>query len=326
MKETISAPKSGVYRSVLEAIGHTPIVELSRLTGGLSGRIVAKLDYLNPAGSKKDIIALQIIVDAEEEGLVQPGQTVVEVTSGNTGNGLAMVCAIKGYPFVAIMSRGNSPERAAISRAFGAEVVLVDQSPGSIPGHVTGDDLRRVEETAARVVAERGAFRADQFHRESNVRAHYLLSGPDFLRRTGGAIDAFCDLVGTGGSFAGCAAAFKDHNPAIRCFVVEPKGAEVLAGCLTTCCGHVMQGAGYARADLPLVRRELVDGYLAVSDVEATKATRRLAREEGIFAGYTAGANVAAALQLLSGEFSGKTVALSIPDSGMKYFSTPLWA
>ena len=319
-------PPGGVCRSVLEVIGHTPIVELARLTRGLEGRIIAKLEYLNPAGSKKDLVAHQIIAEAEAEGLLRPGQTVVEVTSGNTGNGLALVCAVKGYPFVAVMSRGNSPERVWISRAFGAEVVLVEQSPGSTPGHVTGDDLRRVEEEADRIVRERGAFRADQFHRESNFRAHYLHTGPDFIRKTGGKIDAFCDLIGTGGSFAGVAAALKEHDPAIRCYVVEPRGAEALAGCLVSCCSHSLQGAGYGRTDLPLVRREHIDGFLAVSDEQATDAAHRLAREEGIFAGFTAGANVAAALELLRGRHKGQTVAVTIPDSGMKYFSTQLWA
>lgn len=312
-----------VCPSVLDAIGGVPVVELSRLTRGVNGRIVAKLDYLNPCGSKKDIIARYIIEEAEEKGWLKPGQTVVEVTSGNTGNGVAMVCAVKGYAFVAIMSCGNSMERAAMTRALGGEVLLVEQVAGRV-GHVTGDDLARVEELAARVVQERGAFRVDQFQRDSNVRAHYLISGPDFLRATGGQIDAYCDLVGTGGSFAGCAQAFKEHNPAIQCFVVEPKGAEVLAGCLVTCCGHVMQGAGYAR-DLPLIDKSHIDGHLAVSDAESVEMTRRLAREEGIFAGFTSGANVAAALQLLRGEFAGKTIAVSICDSGLKYLSTGLW-
>ncbi len=316
----------GICGSVLDVIGRTPIVELTRLTRGLPGRILAKLEYMNPAGSKKDLVALRIIEEAEQEGLLKPGQTVVEVTSGNTGNGLAMVCAVKGYPFVAIMSKGNSPERAAISRAMGAEVILVEQAPGHTAGRVTGEDLQRVEEMAARLVAARGAFRADQFNRESNTRAHYQHTGPHFLQAAGGQIDAFCDLIGTGGSFAGCALAFKEHNPDIKCFVVEPSGAEVLAGCLQNCCAHLLQGAGYGRADLRLVRREHIDGFLAVTDAEATAATRRLAREEGIFGGFTAGANVSAALQLLRGEFAGKTVAVTICDSGMKYFSTNLWA
>ena len=318
-------PTDHVAASILEAVGDTPIVELSRLTRGLSGRLLAKCEYLNPSGSKKDLIARYIIEDAEEKGLLKPGQTVVEITSGNTGNGLAMVCAVRGYPFVAVMSKGNSPERVKMCRAMGAEVVLVEQAPGSRPGLVSGGDLDRVEAAAQDIVRERGAFLADQFNRESNFRAHYLFTGPDVIRKTGGKLDAFCDLVGTGGSFAGCAAALKEFNPKIKCFVVEPRGVEVLAGCLVTCSRHVLQGAGYARAELKLVHREHIDGFLAVADEEATEMTRQLARVEGIFGGYTAGANVAAGLQLLRGEFTGRTVAISIPDSGMKYFSTGLW-
>jgi cysteine synthase A len=313
-----------ICSSVIEAIGGTPSVELSRLTRGLSGRLLGKLDYLNPAGSKKDLIARQIIEGAEARGELKPGQTVVEITSGNTGNGLAMVCAVRGYPFVAVMSRGNSPERAIMMRAMGAEVVLVDQAPSSSPGHVTGDDIRLVEEVAERLVKERGAFFADQFHREENFRAHYEHSGPQWLLATGGRLDAFCDFVGTGGGFAGCAACFKEWNPAVRCYVVEPSGAARLAGQCVTRCAHIIQGGGYAK-DLSLVKREHIDGFLTVTDEEVAAATQRLAREEGIFAGYSSGANVAAALQLLRGELAGRTVATTICDSGLKYLSTDLW-
>src|SRR5512136_2953164 len=189
------------YASAIEAIGDTPVVELSRLTRGAEGRILAKLEYLNPGFSKKDRIARQIIEDAEAEGKLQPGQTVVELTSGNTGTGLAIVCGIKGYPFVAVMSKGNSMERARMMSALGAEVVLVDQLPNSKPGQVSGGDLELVEKEAQRIVAERNAFRADQFRLTGNFRAHYLHTGPEFIKQSGGVIDAFCDFVGTGGSF-----------------------------------------------------------------------------------------------------------------------------
>src|SRR3954467_4879230 len=148
--------------SAVEAIGRTPLVELSRLTRGLGGRILAKLEYMNPGFSKKDRIARQIIEEAEADGTLGPGQTVVELTSGNTGTGLAIVCAVKGHPFVAVMSRGNSSERSAMMRALGAEVVLVDQKPGAAAGHVSGDDLALVEQASAALTIERGAFRADQ--------------------------------------------------------------------------------------------------------------------------------------------------------------------
>ena len=313
------------YASAIEAIGDTPVVELSRLTRGLEGRILAKLEYLNPGFSKKDRIARQIIEDAEAEGRLAPGQTVVELTSGNTGTGLAIVCGIRGYPFVAVMSRGNSAERARMMAALGAEVVLVAQLPGSQPGQVSGGDLELVERETQRLVVERKAYRADQFRLQSNFRAHYLHTGPEFIRQSDGAIQAFCDFAGTGGSFAGCAAAFKEHDASIRCFVVEPQGAAVLAGQVVTRPNHRIQGGGYAMRDLPLLNPEHIDGYLRVTDEEAIRTARRLAREEGIFAGFSSGANLAAALNLLGGSCKGQTVAVLINDSGLKYLSTDLW-
>jgi cysteine synthase A len=319
------AGSNQLLASTVEAIGETPLIELSRLTRGTGGRILAKLDYLNPGLSKKDRIARQIIEDAEGAGLLRPGQTVVELTSGNTGTGLAIVCAVKGYPFVAVMSRGNSVERARMMSALGAEVVLVDQLPGSRPGQVSGGDLELVEREAKRIVSARNAFRADQFRLLSNVRAHYLNTGPEFIRQSGGRIDAFCDFAGTGGTFAGCAAAFKEFNPAIQCFLVEPEGAAALAGEPVTYPGHRIQGGGYSMTDLPLLRPEQIDGYLKVSDSDAIRMARRLAREEGIFAGFSSGANVAAAFQLLESGFKDRTVAVVMCDSGLKYLSTDLW-
>jgi len=314
-----------LYASAVEAIGNTPLVELSRLTRGLEGRILAKLEYLNPGYSKKDRIARQIVEDAEADGSLQPGQTVVELTSGNTGTGLAIVCGIKGYPFVAVMSRGNSVERRRMMAALGAQVVLVDQLPDSKPGQVSGGDLALVEQEAQRITLERGAFRADQFHLAGNFRAHYLHTGPEFLQQSGGEIDAFCDFAGTGGSFAGCAAAFKEYNPAICCFLVEPEGAAALAGEPVTYPNHRIQGGGYSMSHLPLLRPENIDGYLQVSDTQAVQVSRRLAREEGIFAGFSAGANTAAAVRLLQTDFQGKTIAVMMCDSGLKYLSTDLW-
>jgi cysteine synthase len=314
-----------VLRSAVEAIGETPLVELGRIGKSAGGRILAKLDYLNPGLSKKDRIARQIIEDAEQSGSLRTGQTVVELTSGNTGTGLSIVCGVKGYPFVAVMSKGNSIERARMMRALGAEVVLVDQLPGGQPGQVSGGDLALVEETCQWIVKERKAFRADQFNLEGNFRAHYLHTGPEMLRQSEGRIDAFCDFVGTGGTFAGCAAALKEHNVAIQCFVVEPSGAAVLAGQAVTQASHQIQGGGYSMAALKMLRREHIDGYLQVTDVEAIDCARRLAKEEGVFAGYSSGANLAAALQLLAGPCKGKTVAIVMCDSGLKYLSTGLW-
>lgn len=310
--------------SVLEAIGNTPLVELSRITRAMPGRILLKLDYLNPGSSKKDRAALRIIEDAERSGALGRGQTVVELTSGNMGAGLAIVCAVKGYPFVAVMSRGNSPERAAMMRALGAEVVLAEQAPGSPHGQVSGDDLKRVEALTEEIVRARGAFRADQFVREGNWRAHADTTGAEILKQAGPA-DAFCDFVGSGGTFAGCALAFRSANPLARCYVVEPDGAAALAGQKVVRPNHRMQGGGYAMGDLKFLRDVAVDGYLQVTDEQAIACARRLAAEEGIFAGFSTGANLAAALQLLSGAHRGQTVVTIACDSGLKYLSTGLW-
>lgn len=316
---------SHLLPSVVDAICDTPLVELSRITEKHRGKILAKMEYLNPGFSKKDRIARQIIEDAENSGSLQKGQTVVELTSGNTGTGFAIVCGIKGYPFVAVMSKGNSMERARMMTALGAEVVLVDQLPGSIPGQVSGGDLELVEIETRRIVIERGAFRADQFRLEGNFRAHYLHTGPEIIRQTGGNFDAFCDFVGTGGTFAGCAAAFKENNPEVGCYVVEPQGAAVLSGEDNPDPNHRIQGGGYSMRDLPLLKKEFIDGYLCVDDETAIFCSRRLAKQEGIFCGFSSGANLAAALQLLDGELNGGTVVIILCDSGLKYLSTDLW-
>jgi cysteine synthase A len=317
---------AGLAGSAVETIGATPLVELSRLTRELAGRLLVKLEYLNPGHSKKDRIARQIVEDAEADGSLRPGQPVVEMTSGNTGTGLAIVCAVKGHPFVAVMSKGNSSERARMMAALGAEVVLVEQLPESRPGHVSGGDLALVEERTLEIVAECGGFHANQFGLQGNFRAHYLHTGPEILEQTGGELHAFCDFAGTGGTLAGCAAAFKEVDPSIRCYVVEPESAAVLAGEEVVDPSHRIQGGGYSRPDLPLLPRELIDGFLAVSDQKAIDAARELATREGIFGGFSSGANVAAALELLRGPHRGQTVVTSICDTGLKYLSTDLWS
>lgn len=314
-----------VATSVVEVIGATPTVELSRLTRDLPGRVVAKLDYLNPGFSKKDRIARQIVDEAIEAGTLRLGQTVVELTSGNTGTGLAIVCAIRGHPFVAVMSEGNSRERARMMRALGAEVVLVPQAAGSRPGQVSGADLARVEVRARQLTEERDAFRADQFLRQANRSAHELHTGPELWAQTDGRIDAFCDFVGSGGTYAGVTMAFKARRPAIACYVVEPATAAILAGQEVTDPSHRIQGGGYSMPNLEMLRDVPVDGYIQVTDDEAIDAARRLAREEGIFAGFSSGAVVAAALRLLAGDHAGGTIAVVLGDSGLKYLSTDLW-
>ena len=236
--------------SIVETIGHTPLVELGRITANIDGRILAKLEYLNPGLSKKDRAALRIIEEAEHSGDLHPGQTVIELTSGNMGTGLAIVCAVKGYPFVAVMSKGNSEERARMMRAFGAEVVLVDQCPGSKAGEVSGDDLQLVDAEAIRLSTDRGAFRADQFGHKGNLRAHYYGTAPEIWQQCDGDMDAFCDFAGSGGTFAGCAKFFREKNPDIQCYVVEPDGAAALSGASVTTPDHPIQGGGYAMPEL----------------------------------------------------------------------------
>jgi cysteine synthase A len=318
MKKTLS--------SAIDAIGCTPLVRLDRLTKGLDGAILAKLDYLNPGLSKKDRAAKGIIEEAERLGMLQPGQPVVELTSGNMGAGLAICCAIKGYPFIAVMSKGNSLERARMMRALGAEVVLVNQLPGSAPGQVSGGDLELVEQEAQRLMRERGAFRADQFRRDGNWLAHYRGTGPEIWEQTEGALDGFADFVGSGGTYAGVTRALKERDPRVRCYVVEPEGAATIACQDVIKPNHPIQGGGYAIRHLTFLEGVPIDGYLQVSGDEARRTARRLAAEEGIFAGFSSGANVAAAVKLLQGELRGATIAVVICDSGLKYLSTDLWS
>jgi len=311
--------------SAADAIGATPLVALNNITAGLGGRILAKLDYLNPGGSKKDRIARQIMADAIAAGALKPGQPVVELTSGNTGTGAAIVCAAQQRTFIAVMSQGNSQERSLMMRALGAEVILVPQAAGSAHGQVSGEDLALLEDTVRQVVSQRGAFRLDQFNHPGNIRAHELHTGPEIWDACGGNLTGFCDFVGTGGTFAGLARAFRQRNPAVRCYIVEPQQAAALAGHKVQCPAHRIQGGGYAMAELPLLSGIVVDGFLTVSDDEAMAATASLARQEGIFAGFSSGANLAAAIKLLQGPERGGTIAIVICDSGLKYLSTDLW-
>ncbi len=317
--------KDALLDSLTAAIGDTPLIELARITRNVDGRILAKLEYLNPGFSKKDRAALRIIEEAEASGDLQPGQMVLELTSGNMGTGLAIVCAVKGYPFIAVMSKGNSPERACMMSALGAEVVLVEQCAGSRPGEVSGDDLKLVDNEAVRLAVERNAFRADQFGHKGNMRAHYSGTAAEIWKQCNGSLTAFCDFVGSGGTFAGCTTYFKEKNPDIECFVVEPEGAAALSGNDVSTPDHPLQGGGYSMAELSQLDEVTPDGYLRVSSQDAIECTRRLAKKEGIFAGYSSGANLAAALQLLAGPLPGASIAIIVCDSGLKYLSTNLW-
>ena len=315
------------HESILGAIGNTPSVWLDRITtqSGVQGRILAKLDYLNPGFSKKDRAALGIIRAAEASGDLAPGQTVVELTSGNMGTGLAIVCGVLGYPFIAVMSKGNSPERARMMQALGAEVILVDQAPGAKIGEVSGQDLQLVENTAREVTTTRNAFRADQFNHSGNAAAHETGTGPELWEDSGQTLTAFVDFVGSGGTFAGTLKALKSNAPEIKGYVAEPQSAAVLAGQNVQNPSHPIQGGGYAIADLSALTSQTADGYVQVPSQAARDTARLLARTEGIFGGFSAGANVWAAMDLLAGPERGGTIGVVICDSGLKYLSTDLW-
>jgi cysteine synthase A len=314
-------------RSIVDVIGWTPLVQLRKSVEcrGLKGRLLVKLEYFSPGGSKKDRIALEIINEARSSGQLRPGQTVVELTSGNTGTGLAIVCRALGHPFVAVISRGNSVERVRQMSAFGAEVVIVDQASGAVDGQVTGADLELVENKAREIVAERNAFRVDQFQREANLLAHERHTGPELWQQSEGTIDVFVDMAGTCGSFTGVTRALRKVNPRLRSYLVEPAGAPVLSGEKVTDPRHRIQGAGYARTELPLFDRTLATGFVSIADEQAIAATRHLATEEGIFAGFSTGAHLAAAWKLLAEQESGATIAFLACDSGLKYLSTDLF-
>jgi len=308
---------------VLDLVGGTPCVSLTRLAAGTGSRILAKLESANPGLSVKDRAAKQIIVDAERRGLIKPGDTVIERTSGNMGTGLALACLRRGYKLVVVMSKGNSVERRQMIAALGARIVLVPQVTGR-PGEVTGADLKKVEEVTDALTRKLKAFRADQFKNESSVRAHERGTGPEIWTQTRGEVDAFVSVVGSSGTFTGVSRFLKRKNPAIRCYVAEPKNAAILSGRRRVAGRHKLQGLGYM--EIPqLYDPSLADGYLTVTDAEAVRTARRLAKLEGILCGFTSGANVAAALRIARASDRPRTIVTVITDSGLKYLSTDLY-
>jgi len=288
----------------------------------VKGQILLKLEFLQPGLSKKDRIAKQILLDALEDGRLRPNQHVVELTSGNTGTGLAIACAALELKFTAVMSAGNSMERARMMQALGAEVVLVPQAPESQKGFVSGRDLELVQSETNRIVRERSAFRADQFCLSGNEKAHFSGTGREIIQDAP-KVNAFCDFVGTGGTFSGIARALKEHNADIKCYVVKPDSRQ-----------HRIQGGGYFTAPdgsaLSFIslaeHRGHVDGTIVVNDKDAIQCARDVARLEGVFGGFSTGANVFAALQVLqranNDDFSVVCMAC---DSGLKYLSTDLY-
>ena len=312
--------------NITEAIGNTPLMRLDRITKylGLDGTIFAKLEHLNPSFSKKDRIALGMIELAEKRGLLKPGQPVLEMTSGNTGTGVALVCSAKGYRFICVMSKGNSVERIKMIEAFGGEVVLVDQAAGAVKGKVSGADLDLVEIETLKILKETGAFYINQFDNLDNSMSQEV-AAREMWKQSGGKIEVFADFIGTGGTFGGYAGYLKRANPNIRCYAVEPRGCafygdEIIDGSM-----HGIQGGGYAKA-MPNADSSLVDGSVTVTDEQSIEMTKLLAKTEGIHAGFSSGANFMAASKLLKGDERGRSIGIVINDCGLKYMSTSLWS
>ena len=307
-----------ITQTAIDAIGNTPLMALDRLHPG-PGRLLAKAEFLNPGGSIKDRPARQIILDAKTTGKLKDGQPVVEMTSGNMGAGLAVVCAVLGHPFTAVMSAGNSPRRADMLRALGAKVTLIPQIDGK-QGEVTGADVRQAAKIARNLAAQAGAYYVDQFHNAGSTRAHELSTGPEIWTQTIGKLDAFVAMVGSGGTFIGTARHLKSKSPSIQCYAVEPSQSRPLAGQPVQKHRHVIQGTGYGVVP-PHWDADLADGLLAVSNKEVLAMGRRLGRLEGLHVGHSAAANVLAAQRLLdSGALrDDATVVTILCDTGLKY-------
>jgi cysteine synthase A len=330
MDTTHTAGKSLVpplAHSVLDLIGNTPLLELHQIQKNLKleGRLLAKLELFNPGGSKKDRVALSMVRHAKQTGKLADGQAVVEVTSGNTGTGLAIVCRALGHPFYAVMSAGNTRERAQMMRALGAEVVLIEQAAGSVPGQVTGQDMQLVKDRAAKLVKELGAFFVDQFENPANPIAHETQTTAEIWEQSGGQVDALVGFVGSGGALGGLGRGLIKHNPNLHVYVVEPSAASSLASGCCSDAGHAIQGGGYGREKLSLMDGVRIDGHLTCNDADAAAGARMLALQEGILAGYSTGAQLHGAIELLRGKERGKCVVMMVCDTGMKYFSTGLY-
>ena len=303
-----------VARSVEDLIGSTPLVDLSGLLGeGCDVRLLGKLESANPGGSAKDRVARAMVDAAEREGRLAPGGTIVEPTSGNTGVGLAMVAAARGYHLVLTMPDTMSVERRALAAAYGAEVVLTPGADG-MAGAVA-----RAEEIAA---STPGAIVAGQFDNPANPRAHYETTGPEIWADTDGAVGAVVAGVGTGGTISGTARYLKEQNPDVLSFAVEPAESQVLAGGAAG--PHKIQGIG-ANFVPENFDRSVVDEIVPVSSDDAVEAKLRLGRELGLLVGISSGAAVAAALALAGRpELGGRTVVAVLPDTGERYLSMGL--
>jgi len=298
--------------SVTELIGNTPIVKLNRLPDQDSAEVYLKLEFFNPASSVKDRIALAMIEDAEKKGLLKPGDTIIEPTSGNTGIGLAMVAAAKGYKTILVMPETMSLERRNLLRAFGAELVL---TPGP-------EGMRGAVKKAEELVKEHGYFMPQQFENEANPEVHRLTTGREIVEQMGDQLDAFVAGIGTGGTITGAGEVLREKYPNIKIYAVEPKDSPILAGGKPG--PHKIQGIG-ANFVPKVLNTKIYDEIIHITTEEAFEGARRAAREEGILSGISSGAAISAALKVAKQLGKGKKVLAIVPDTGERYFSTPLY-
>ena len=305
-----------IYKSTEDLIGNTPLIQVSNIKKelGFQAEILAKLEYLNPAGSVKDRAAREMIRDAEERGIVKEGSVIIEPTSGNTGIGLAALAAVKEYRVVLTMPETMSVERQNILKAYGAEIVLTEGARG-MQGAID-----RAEELAKEIP---GSFIAGQFVNQANAEAHRKTTGPEIWRDTDGKVDIFVAGVGTGGTITGTGEYLKSQNPKIQIVAVEPSDSPVLSR--GTAGAHKLQGIGAGFVP-EVLNTEIYDEVMTVEAEEAYSAARLLARKEGFLVGISSGAAFHAATVLACRpENKGKTIVVLLPDSGDRYYSTPLF-
>ncbi|MDD3203172.1 MAG: cysteine synthase A [Pygmaiobacter massiliensis] len=306
-----------VYNSMQDLIGHTPLVALHRLQANHNSNatVLAKIEYLNPAGSVKDRVAREMIADAEASGKLQPGATIIEPTSGNTGIGLAAIAAVRGYKVVITMPDTMSVERCNLMKAYGAELVLTEGAKGMQGA------IEKAEELARQIP---GSIVAGQFNNPANPEAHIKTTGPEIWEDTDGTVDIFIAGVGTGGTVSGVSAYLKDKNPAIQIIAVEPAGSPVLAG--GNAGPHKLQGIG-AGFIPKTMNTESYDEIIAVKDEDAFAIGREIARTEGLLVGISSGAALWAALEVAKRpENAEKTIVVLLPDTGDRYLTTEMFA
>lgn len=308
---------SRIAKQLTELIGNTPLLELNNYSAakGLDQPVIAKLEYFNPGGSVKDRIALAMIEDAEEKGILKPGSTIIEPTSGNTGAGLALVAAVKGYHLILTMPETMSVERRNLVKAYGAEVRLTSGKDG-MPGAI-----RAAEELRQSIP---GSIILQQFENPANPAKHYATTGPEVWQQTGGDIDIFVAGVGTGGTVSGVAKYLKERKPDVKIVAVEPKSSPVLNGGPSG--PHKIQGIGAGFVP-KTYDGSLVDEIFDVENDDAIRTGREVSRQEGLLVGISAGAALYAATQVaLRPENKGKKVVVLLPDTGERYLSTVLYA